>query len=130
VIRLVLLCAGLLAPWVAGAQTAPQTQAGSPLASAAETEALRAQIGAFWNVANAQGTPPRVVLRVTFAPDGKVAEVTLIGSDDASAEATEAAFQAARRAVLRADAAGLLLPEGVVQGGLELVFDPGVGQVR
>jgi hypothetical protein len=130
VIRAVLFCAGLLAPLAAGAQTAPQTQAGGPLAGPAETEALRLQIGSYWNLGDASASAPRVVLRVTFAPDGRVADVALIGSDAASAEATEAAFQAARRAVLRADAAGLVLPDGVVEGGLELVFDPGAGLIR
>ena len=123
------LCAALMGPLAAGAQSAPQTQAGAPLAGLAETEALRAQIAAFW-VLPSDGVPPRVVLRVTFAPDGKVADVALTDSDATTAEATEAAFQAARRAVLRADAAGLALPKGAVESGLELVFDPRQGQIR
>ncbi len=129
-IRALVLCvAGALAG-MAWSQEGPTTSPGAPSAGMTEAEALRLQIASFWHSGATEGPLPRVVLRVSFRPDGKVADVVLTESDGDTPASTEAAFQSARRAVLRADAAGLALPAGVAEAGLELVFDPDLGAIR
>lgn len=92
--------------------------------------ALRDKIARCWNVSSlspeAQATS--VTLAVEFSPDGVPrAETIRRIAPAAPSEAAEAAFEAARRAVLRCGATGLPLPPDQYEHWrhMELIFTAG-----
>ena len=136
----ILLSVLLVAPLAAPAETTSLEDALSavlppPVAGlgADDMAAFRGHMQAYWN-------PPReaagVAVTVGFAltPEGIVqdGEVRLLAHTDAPEAAVEQAFQAARRAVLRALAQGYDLPAEhyALWRDVELTFDPDGGQTR
>ncbi len=124
-IRAALILLATALPLAAAADGAPQTRAPLLPVLPAGIEALRAKIGNFWNVAALDGAQTRVVLRVTFTPAGQVADVSLIESTGATPAETELAFQAARRAVLRAASDSAALPKRWPKAGWNWSSTPG-----
>ncbi len=98
---------------------------GAGLVPATAAEVLAQKIGAAWNVAGLDeaARQTRIVVLVQVGPDGRPGQITLVESDGPTPAATEAAFASARRAVVRAMADGVDLPEQARKAGLELVFD-------
>ncbi len=106
---------------------APATAAGPPLTGAEESAFILA-VKACWNVdPGAEWSRVTVVVGFELGRDGRVAgDVRMVnasGGDDAS---VNAAFQAARRAVLRCGASGFSLPADKYDSWreVELTFDP------
>lgn len=98
-------------------------------APASADAALAQSIAAAWNPGglDAAARQTRVVVLVLFGPDARPEQVVLVDSDGPTPAATEAAFQSARSAALRALLGGAEVPEAALKAGLELVFDPRVG---
>ncbi|MFZ1468060.1 MAG: hypothetical protein WAT09_03675 [Paracoccaceae bacterium] len=91
---------------------------------------LRARIMTTWNIGSlsAAAAQTRVDLRVDFDDVGRVRDVVLVRSTAPTKAATDEAFAAALRAILRVDATGGLgLPADTAKEGLILVFDPATG---
>jgi hypothetical protein len=101
---------------------------GGPALAEADFAGLAAKIGRHWNigVADADTLAGKVVVRVSFAPDGTPTDFALVGSEGPSREAIDLLFAAARRAVLRAHADGglpLSAAEYETWQVIDLVFD-------
>jgi hypothetical protein len=107
---------------------------GPPL-SAGEIGDVRSAIGNKWNLGNVSTDAMRttVVVRVTFDQSGKPGNIELIESDGPTQEATDTAFSAARRAIIRAyQEGGIPLPPDKYETWkvLEFVFDPNGMRLR
>ncbi|MCU0828927.1 MAG: TonB C-terminal domain-containing protein [Tabrizicola sp.] len=81
---------------------------GQPVLAELDQAALAAKISQFWSIAGADADTlaSRVVVRVTFAQDGKPTDFQLIEAAGPSQAGIDALFAVARRAVLRAHADG------------------------
>ncbi len=131
------------APPAPAEQTAPAEQAAQPATAPeraevpagppltpGELEGLRVAIGDYWVVPPAleSARDLRVVLAVELDPDGRiVSQPRLIAPARADRPEVRAAFEAARRALLRASRAGAieLPPEKYPQWrSMEVAFDP------
>ncbi len=124
----------------AGAETAEAggsdvvAPTGPPL-SAGEIGDVRSAIGNKWNLGNVSTDAMRttVVVRVTFDQSGKPGNIELIESDGPTQQATDTAFSAARRAIIRAyQEGGIPLPPDKYETWkvLEFVFDPNGMRLR
>ena len=84
--------------------------AGQPLMAEIDAGAVAASISRYWNfgAADAKARESRIVVRVTFARDGKPTDFQLIESFGPSQDGIDRLFQAAERAVKRAYASGEL----------------------
>jgi outer membrane biosynthesis protein TonB len=95
--------------------------------SGAETDGLRRAIGSCWNLGttSAEAMRTTVVVGVTMKRDGTAEAVRLIDSDGSSAGATDIAFGAARRAILRC-VSNANLPAAKYDrwSEIEMVFNP------
>ena len=95
--------------------------------SGAETDGLRRAIGSCWNLGSTSTEALRttVVVGVTMKRDGSADAVRLIDSDGPSASATDIAFGAARRAILRC-VSNANLPAAKYDrwSEIEMVFNP------
>jgi hypothetical protein len=122
------------APAEASTDTAASPAGGEPMTSGEIGDFSRA-IGSKWNLGSASTDALRttIVIRVTFAQDGKPVDFELIESDGPSEAATTTAFEAARRAIQRASLqGGIPLPPDKYDTWkvLELVFDPNGMRMR
>lgn len=116
--------ADALAEALAAVSSAPQ---GPPL-SGSETEGFRLAVNRCWNV-DLGSEAARVTVTVSFelGRDGKVqGNVRQVAASGGSPAATEAAFQSARRAILRCGASGYDLPVDKYDHWkeVEITFDP------
>lgn len=123
--------AAALASALAGA-TQSDAPTGPPMTSS-EREGLRVAVNACWNV-DPGSVAARVIVEVGFGldPSGKVSgEVRLLGSDG-DKSATQTAFQAARRAILRCQKGGYDLPAEKYDQWKDVVitFDPSGMRLR
>lgn len=101
--------------------------------SGAETDGLRRAIGQCWNLGttSSEALSTTVVVGVTMKRDGTAEAVRLIESDGPSASATDIAFGAARRAILRC-VSNANLPAAKYDrwSEIEMVFNPGGMRLR
>ena len=109
------------------AAAAPAAPQGPPM-TGAETEGFRLAVNRCWNV-DLGSESARVEVTVSFelSRDGKVSgPVRKVAAAGGSNAAIEAAFQAARRAILRCGAAGYDLPADKYEHWkeVEITFDP------
>lgn len=82
--------------------------AGQPVMAEIDAAAFAAKISRYWNfpAVGDEARASQIVVRVTFARDGKPTDFHLIEADGASQARVDQLFAAARRAVLRAHADG------------------------
>lgn len=94
------------------------------LASQALAEPIADMVAPCW--LPAKNSTATVKVRVLMTPDAMPETVTLISSDGASRAATEEAFKAARRAVLRCAGNGYALDRASYDRWreIEMTFDP------
>ena len=105
----------------------PQVVVDCPAGKSDRSVDIAKRISSRWNLDQPGGAKVRVVVRVEFDDQAYASDVILLESDGATTEATEAAFDAARRAVLRASRnadGGLGLTPEQARAGLILTFDP------
>ncbi len=104
--------------------------------TAAETAALRVAVAACWNVAAMDPAARRTVVEVALTLDADARPVAdsirLHAGDPAAPEATEQAFRAARRAILRCGQAGFPLPSEKAGEWRKMIltFDPRQAMLR
>lgn len=116
-----------------GAADAPAVQAGPPM-TGSERDSFRLSVNRCWNV-DPGSVAARVTVEVEFSLDreGKVRgnEVRLISSDG-DQSATNTAFEAARRAILRCQSGGYQLPADKYDQWQDVVitFDPSGMRLR
>ena len=105
----------------------PQVRVDLTAGASEQTADIAMRISRYWNLDPLDGAKVRVVVRVEFDAAGYASDVILLESDGATKVATDAAFDAAQRAVLRASRnadGGLGLTPEQAQAGLILTFDP------
>lgn len=108
---------------------AGETQAplGPPITSA-ERDGLRVAVSQCWNLGSAStdAMATTVVVMVRMAPDGRPQGVDLVSSNGPNQSATQTAFQAARRAIIRCGANGYNLPSDKYEQWreIEMTFNP------
>lgn len=106
---------------LAEALTAPETPTQSPATapsgpplSSGEREGLRVSVSKYWNVGSlsSEALATTVVVSVRLAPDGTpdIGSIRLLSSSGGSGQAARQAFEAARRAIIRAGSSGFDLP--------------------
>jgi hypothetical protein len=116
-----------------GAADAPAVQAGPPM-TGSERDSFRLSVNRCWNV-DPGSVAARVTVEVGFSLDrqGQVLgnEVRLISSDG-DQSATDTAFEAARRAILRCQSGGYQLPADKYDQWQDVVitFDPSGMRLR
>ncbi len=107
-----------------------------PPMTAGEQDALRVAVQACWNVGalSMEALRTTVTVAVSVGQDGvpDAGSISLIGSTGGSASATQQAFEAARRAIIRCGARGFPLPPEKYEQwrNMELVFDPNGMRMR
>jgi hypothetical protein len=105
-------------------QSAPT---GPPLTSA-ERDGLRISVSQCWNLGSSSTDAMRttVVVLVQMQPDGRPSGIELLSSDGPNAQATQTAFQAARRAIIRCGTNGYNLPSEKYEQWreIEMTFNP------
>lgn len=108
---------------------AGETQAplGPPLTSG-ERDGLRVAVSQCWNLGSTStdAMATTVVVMVQMAPDGRPQGIELVSSDGPNQGATQTAFQAARRAIIRCGASGYNLPSEKYEQWreIEMTFNP------
>ncbi|WP_417248232.1 energy transducer TonB [Celeribacter sp.] len=121
--------AAALAAEVAGETASPATPSGPPL-SAGERDALRVAVSQCWNVGALSSEALRTTITVAVAMnrDGTPvsSSLNLLGYSGGSQSAANAAFEVARRAILRCGARGFNLPVEKYDHwrNIEMTFDP------
>lgn len=115
------------------AASSPNVAAGPPM-SGSEKEGFRVAVNACWNV-DPGSQAARVTMTVAFKllPDGRVdGDVQQVSATGGDAGATEIAFQAARRAILRCQSGGYKLPADKYDQWkeVEITFDPSGMRLR
>lgn len=116
-----------------GATEAPAVAAGPPM-TGSERDSFRLAVNRCWNV-DPGSVAARVTVEVGFSltPDGSVvgSEVRLLSSDG-DQSATNTAFEAARRAILRCQSGGYQLPADKYDQWKDVVitFDPSGMRLR
>lgn len=115
------------------APAAPAANPGPPM-TGAEQDAFRVAVQQCWNV-DVGSEAARVTLTVAFDldPQGRVqGDVRRISGEGGSDGAIEAAFQAARRAILRCQRDGYVLPADKYEQWkeVEMTFDPSGMRMR
>ncbi len=122
--------ADALAEALAAASSAPQ---GPPL-TGSETEGFRLAVNRCWNVdLGSEASRVQVTVEFSLNRDGTVnGGVRQVAANGGSNTAIEAAFQAARRAILRCGARGYQLPADKYDQWkqVEITFDPSGMQFR
>lgn len=123
------MVAVLIAGGAAGAQSRPVPGSVPHAAQdAGLVAAIERTVAACWNVGALTGAAQTTVvtLRIALTPDARPGLVTLAHASGDDVGATEAAFQAARRAVLRCGQAGFPVPADRYDQWreIEMVFDP------
>ncbi|MGL4235279.1 hypothetical protein [Tabrizicola sp.] len=93
-----------------------------------DVQAVRSKIARYWNLGSVEGDAlqSRIIMRVSFAPDGKPTDFELIEADGPTQAGIDVLFESARRAIIRAhNDGGLPLPEAAYDSWrvLDLVFD-------
>lgn len=100
---------------------------GPPLTSA-ERDGLRVAVSQCWNLGSASTDAMKttVVVLVSMSPDGRPQGIELVSSNGPNEGATQTAFQAARRAVIRCGANGYNLPSDKYEQWreIEMTFNP------
>lgn len=123
----------------AEAPAAEQAQTDLPVGppmTAGEQDALRVAVQACWNVGalSMEALRTTVTVAVSVGQDGvpDAGSISLIGSSGGSDAATQQAFEAARRAIIRCGARGFPLPPEKFEQwrNMELVFDPNGMRMR
>jgi hypothetical protein len=111
----------------------PSAPSGPPLTSG-EKDGLRIAVSACWNLGSAStdAMNTTVVVMVDMAADGKPTNIELVSSDGPTPEATNIAYEAARRAVLRCGIHGYKLPADKYDqwSQIEMTFNPGNMRIR
>lgn len=108
---------------------AGQTNAplGPPMTSA-ERDGLRVAVSQCWNLGSTStdAMATTVVVMVQMAPNGRPQSIEMVSSDGPNANATQTAFQAARRAIIRCGANGYNLPTEKYEQWreIEMTFNP------
>tara|TARA_R100000322_G_scaffold60379_8_gene37282 strand:+ start:38266 stop:39339 length:1074 start_codon:yes stop_codon:yes gene_type:complete len=108
---------------------AAQTEAptGPPLTSG-EREGLRLAVSQCWNLGSSSTDAMKttVVVLVQMQPNGVPSGIELVSSNGPNGQATQTAFQAARRAVIRCGANGYNLPSDKYEQWreIEMTFNP------
>lgn len=103
----------------------PQVSAAFPVGEVEMSADLAQRISRFWNTGLPEVAGVRSVVRVSFDDLGRVSDVALLESDATTGSARDAAFGAARFAILRTEAqGGLGLTQQETRPGLILTFDP------
>lgn len=121
--------AAALAAEAAGEPSAPERPSGPPL-SAGERDALRVAVSQCWNVGALSSEALRTTITVSLAMNRDGTPVSgslrLIGSSGGSQSAANAAYEVARRAILRCGARGFNLPVEKYDHwrNIEMTFDP------
>ena len=115
------------------ATSSPNVAAGPPM-SGSEKEGFRVAVNACWNV-DPGSQAARVTMTVGFKllPNGRVdGDVRQVSATGGDAGATEIAFQAARRAILRCQSGGYKLPADKYDQWkeVEITFDPSGMRLR
>jgi hypothetical protein len=111
------------------APAAPSLPAGPPL-SASEQEGLRVAVGRCWNFGSlsTDAAQVTVVVALSMSPDGRPVQSTLrLASWSGGGEAAaNAAYEVARRAILRCGAEGFPLPADKYEQwrDIEMTFNP------
>jgi hypothetical protein len=118
-------------PVETGGQDLPQ---GPPL-TGGEMGDIKRAIGSKWNLgtASTDALGTTIMILVTFSPEGAPVSIDLMESDGPTQAATDTAFGAARRAVLRAhQEGGIPLPRDKYDTWreIEMVFDPNGMRLR
>lgn len=119
----------------APAQAQSDLPVGPPM-TAGEQDALRVAVQACWNVGalSMEALRTTVTVAVSVGQDGvpDAGSIALIGSSGGSEAATQQAFEAARRAIIRCGARGFPLPPEKFEQwrNMELVFDPNGMRMR
>jgi hypothetical protein len=112
---------------------APAANPGPPM-TGAEQSAFRVAVQECWNV-DVGSEAARVTLTVAFDldPQGRVqGDIRRVGGQGGSEAAIEAAFQSARRAILRCQRDGYVLPAEKYEQWkeVEMTFDPSGMRMR
>lgn len=119
----------------AAAAAASDLPAGPPM-TAGEMDALRVAVQACWNVGalSMEALRTTVTVAVSVGQDGvpDAGSIAMIASNGESDTATQQAFEAARRAIIRCGARGFPLPPEKYDQwqNMELVFDPNGMRMR
>ena len=109
--------------------------AGPPM-TAGEQDALRVAVQACWNVGalSMEALRTTVTVAVSVGQDGvpDAGSISMVASNGESSTATQQAFEAARRAIIRCGARGFPLPPEKYDQwrNMELVFDPNGMRMR
>ena len=107
-----------------------------PPMTAGEQDALRVAVQACWNVGalSMEALRTTVTVAVSVGQDGvpDAGSISMIASNGESDSATQQAFEAARRAIIRCGARGFPLPPEKYEQwrNMELVFDPNGMRMR
>ena len=121
---------------VAAAEPAASDLPAGPPMTAGEQDALRVAVQACWNVGalSMEALRTTVTVAVSVGQDGvpDAGSITMVASNGESSTATQQAFEAARRAIIRCGARGFPLPPEKFDQwrNMELVFDPNGMRMR
>ncbi len=121
---------------VAAAEPAASDLPAGPPMTAGEQDALRVAVQACWNVGalSMEALRTTVTVAVSVGQDGvpDAGSITMVESNGESSTATQQAFEAARRAIIRCGARGFPLPPEKFDQwrNMELVFDPNGMRMR
>lgn len=120
----------------AAAEAAASNLPAGPPMTAGEQDALRVAVQACWNVGalSMEALRTTVTVAVSVGQDGvpDAGSITMVASNGESSTATQQAFEAARRAIIRCGARGFPLPPEKFDQwrNMELVFDPNGMRMR
>lgn len=120
----------------AAAEAAASNLPAGPPMTAGEMDALRVAVQACWNVGalSMEALRTTVTVAVSVGQDGvpDAGSIAMIASNGESDTATQQAFEAARRAIIRCGARGFPLPPEKYDQwqNMELVFDPNGMRMR
>jgi hypothetical protein len=120
----------------AAAEAAASNLPAGPPMTAGEQDALRVAVQACWNVGalSMEALRTTVTVAVSVGQDGvpDAGSITMVASNGESSTATQQAFEAARRAIIRCGARGFPLPPEKYDQwrNMELVFDPNGMRMR
>jgi len=110
---------------VAATQTAAPT--GPPM-TGGEKESLRVAVSSCWNLGSSSTEAMRttVIVNVSMSREGKPDDISLLSSNGSSNAATQTAFDAARRAIIRCAKGGYKLPTEKYSHWreIEMTFNP------
>jgi len=115
-------------------ETASAPVPSGPPMTGAEEDAFRRSIARCWNVdVGAEWTRVTVTVGFSLSQEGRIeGDIRLVGATGGSDEQARAAFQSARRAILRCGASGYDLPADKYDRwrDVEVTFDPSTMRLR